>query len=83
MIRFGWLRNWFPEISQWFVMLINPATITGGVFILVAELVRRRRQSSRMAALALFTCYLYGPGHFYQSVGIWFRGPNWEFYWSR
>ena len=81
MIRFGWLRDWFPEISQWFVMLINPATITGGLFILLAEMVRRKRQSSRMAALALFTSTFVALVIF-TIVGIWFRGPNWEFYWS-
>lgn len=81
MIRFGWLRDWFPEISQWFVMLINPATITGGLFILLAEMVRRRSQSSRMAALALFTSTFMALVIF-TIVGIWFRGPNWEFFWS-
>ena len=81
MIRFGWLRDWFPGISQWFVMLINPATITGGVFILMAEIIRRRRQSSRMAALALFTSTFVALVIF-TVIGIWFRGPNWEFFWS-
>jgi len=81
MIRFGWLRDWFPGISQWFVMLINPATITGGVFIMMAEIIRRRRQSSRMAALALFTSTFMALVIF-TVVGIWFRGPNWEFFWS-
>jgi quinol-cytochrome oxidoreductase complex cytochrome b subunit len=81
MIRFGWLRDWFPGISQWFVMLINPATITGGLFILMAEIIRRRRHSSRMAALALFTSTFVALVIF-TVVGIWFRGPNWEFFWS-
>ena len=81
MIRFGWLRDWFPGISQWFVMLINPATITGGVFIIMAEIIRRRRQSSRMAALALFTSTFVALVIF-TVIGIWFRGPNWEFFWS-
>jgi len=81
MIRIGWLRDWFPGISQWFVMLINPATITGGVFILMAEIIRRRRQSSRMAALALFTSTFVALVIF-TIIGIWFRGPNWEFFWS-
>ena len=81
MIRFGWLRDWFPGISQWFVMLINPATITGGIFILMAEIIRRRRHSSRMAALALFTSTFVALVIF-TVVGIWFRGPNWEFFWS-
>ena len=81
MIRFGWLRDWFPGISQWFVMLINPATITGGLFILMAEIIRRRRHSSRMAALALFTSTFMALVIF-TVIGIWFRGPNWEFFWS-
>jgi len=81
IIRFGWLRDWFPGISQWFVMLINPATITGGVFIMMAEIIRRRRQSSRMAALALFTSTFVALVIF-TVIGIWFRGPNWEFFWS-
>jgi len=81
MIRFGWLREWFPGISQWFVMLVNPATISGGMFILMAEMVRRKRRSSRMAALALFTSTFVALVIF-TAVGIWFRGPNWEFFWS-
>ncbi len=81
IIRFGWLRSWFPGISQWFVMLINPATITAGIFMLLAEWVRRRTGSTRMAALVLFTCSLVALVIF-TVVGIWFRGPNWEFYWS-
>jgi quinol-cytochrome oxidoreductase complex cytochrome b subunit len=81
MIRFGWLRSWFPGISQWFVMLINPATITGGAFILLAEGIRRRRKSTRMAALALFTCS-FTALLIFTVLGIWFRGPNWEFFWS-
>jgi len=81
MIRFGWLRDWFPDVSQWFVMLINPATITGGLFILMAEMIRRRKKSSRMAALALFTSTFVALVIF-TFIGIWFRGPNWEFFWS-
>jgi len=81
MIRYGWLRTWFPEISQWFVMLINPATITGALFILVAEMVRRRSRSTRMGALSLFTCTFVALLIF-TAIGIWFRGPNWEFFWS-
>ena len=81
MIRFGWLRTWFPGISQWFVMLINPATLSGGLFILVAERVKRRSQSTRMGALSLFTCTFVALVLF-TVMGIWFRGPNWDFFWS-
>jgi len=81
MIRWGWLRDWVPGISQWLVLLVNPATLTGGLFILAAEVIRRRRKSSRMAALVLFTCSFTALVIF-TVVGIWFRGPNWEFFWS-
>jgi len=81
MIRYGWLRDWFPEISQVFVMLLNPATITAVFFIVAAEVVRSRTSSTRMAALTLFTCTFVALLIF-TAVGIWFRGPNWEFYWS-
>ncbi|MCK5068843.1 MAG: cytochrome b N-terminal domain-containing protein [Bacteroidales bacterium] len=81
IIRFGWLRDWFPGISQWFVMLINPATITAGFFVVVAEWIHWKTRSTRMAALVLFTCSMVALVIF-TVVGIWFRGPNWEFYWS-
>ena len=41
MIRYGGLRDWIPGISQWFVMLINPATLTASLFIIAAEVVRQ------------------------------------------
>jgi quinol-cytochrome oxidoreductase complex cytochrome b subunit len=81
MIRFGWLRVWFPGISQWIVMLLNPATLTAALFILAAEFTRRRSGSTRMASLVLFTCSMVALLVF-TAVGIWFRGPNWEFFWS-
>jgi len=81
MIRHGWLRDWFPGISQGFVMLLNPATISTMLFIVAAEAVRRRTSSTRMAALTLFTC-TFTALIIFTAVGIWFRGPDWEFYWS-
>jgi len=81
LIRFGWLRDWIPGISQWFVLLINPATITVSLFIVAAEVVRRKQRSTRMAALVLFTCSFIALVIF-TVVGIFFRGPNWDFFWS-
>jgi quinol-cytochrome oxidoreductase complex cytochrome b subunit len=80
-VKFGGLRNWIPGISQWFVLLFNPATVTTMLFIGLTEIVRRRSGSSRMAALTLFTCSFVALVIF-TVVGIWFRGPNWEFFWS-
>ncbi len=80
-VRFGGLRDWIPGVSQWFVMLVNPATITAILFLTVADLIRRAMKSTRMVALVLFTCTFVALVLF-TVVGIWFRGPNWEFYWS-
>lgn len=81
MIRFGGLRDWFPGVSQWLVMLFNPATFTAAIFIGIAEVTRRRKRSTRMAAMILFTCTFVALVIF-TVMGIWFRGPNWEFFWS-
>ena len=81
MVRFGGLRDWIPGVSQWFVLLINPATFTALLFFIVAEVTRKKMKSNRMAALVLFTCSFVALVVF-TVVGIWFRGPNWEFFWS-
>jgi quinol-cytochrome oxidoreductase complex cytochrome b subunit len=81
LVRAGGLRDWIPGISQWFVMLINPAMVTSILFILGAEITRRRTGSTRMGMLVLFTASLVALVVF-TVVGIFFRGPNWEFYWS-
>jgi quinol-cytochrome oxidoreductase complex cytochrome b subunit len=81
MVRFGWLRDWFPGISQGLVMLINPATILAALFITAAQITRKKLKSTRMASLVLFTCAFVALVVF-TMVGIWFRGPNWEFFWS-
>ncbi len=80
-LRFGWLNTWYPGIPRFLVMLVNPATLSALIYISWARWVRRRTGSSRMAAIALFTCTLVGLILF-TAIGIWFRGPNWEFYWS-
>lgn len=81
LVRLGGLRDWVPGVSQWFVMLMNPAMVTSVLFILGAEITRRRTGSSRMGVLVLFTASLVALVVF-TLMGIYFRGPNWEFYWS-
>lgn len=80
-IDVGWLRDWFPGISQWWVMIFNPASLISALFILFSLFVRNRTHSARMTAIALFTVTLTGL-IILTVVGIWFRGPDWEFYWS-
>ena len=80
LLRYGWLRTWFPEIPQILVMLLNPATLSALFYILWAKWTKKRTGSSRMSAIALFTCTMTG-FIIYTAIGIWFRGPNWEFIW--
>jgi cytochrome c oxidase assembly factor CtaG len=62
-------------------MLVNPATVTALIFIGAAAWTRRRTGSTRMAAMVLFTASTVALIVF-TLVGIYFRGPNWDFYWS-
>ena len=80
-VRLGGLRDWIPGVSQWWVMLVNPATVTALIFIGAAAWTRRRTGSTRMAAMVLFTASTVALIVF-TLVGIYFRGPNWDFYWS-
>ncbi len=80
-IRFGWLREWFPEIPQLVVTIVNPATILTSIYALYSIWCIRRFQSTRAGALGLFTCFLAG-FLVLTIIGTYFRGPNWEFFWS-
>lgn len=82
IIRFGWLRDWFPGMSQGVVIVINPATLSTLFYILWSRIVKLRTGSTRMASIALFTAAMAGLVLF-TAMGIWFRGPNWEFFWSQ
>lgn len=80
-IRFGWLREWFPDIPQLIVTAINPATLLTAVYAAYSLWCIRRYQSARAGALGLFTCFL-GGFLVLTIIGTYFRGPNWAFYWS-
>ncbi len=80
-IRFGWLREWFPNIPQLIVTFVNPGTVLTLVYGLYSVWLVRRHQSARAGALGLFTCFLCG-FVVLTVIGTHFRGPNWEFYWS-
>jgi quinol-cytochrome oxidoreductase complex cytochrome b subunit len=80
-IRFGWLREWFPDIPQLVVTFVNPATLLTTIYALYSIWCIRRFQSARAGALGLFTCFLCG-FLVLTVIGTYFRGPNWVFYWS-
>ncbi len=80
-IRFGWLREWFPEVPQLVITLINPGTVLTLIYAIYSIWAVRRYNSTRAGALALFTCFLCG-FIVLTVIGTYFRGPNWDFYWS-
>jgi quinol-cytochrome oxidoreductase complex cytochrome b subunit len=81
-IRFGWLRSWFPNINQLWIILINPGTVLAVLFAGWSQYILRRSGSTRLAAIALFTSILVG-FLILTYIATVHRGPNWEFYWSQ
>lgn len=81
IIRFGWLREWFPHIPQLVITAINPGTVLTAIYAGYSLLLVKRLNSTRAGALGLFTCFLCG-FLVLTVVGTYFRGPNWHFYWS-
>jgi len=82
VINFGWFRNWWPDVPQVLITLVNPGTIWLGFTVAWSLLVTRKTNSTRMGAIALFTLFLLS-FVILTYVGTELRGPNWEFYWSR
>ena len=81
-VKFGWLRTWFPDISQAVIILINPGSLLTAAYAIWSLMVLRDSGSTRMSAIALFTCFLAG-FIVLTYVGMELRGPNWDFYWSK
>ena len=81
IIRFGWLREWFPAIPQLVITAVNPGTVLTAIYAAYSLALVRRFNSTRAGALGLFTCFLCG-FVVLTVVGTYFRGPNWHFYWS-
>ncbi len=80
-IRFGWFRQWWPATPQLVITLLNPGTLLTALYALYSIWAVRRYNSTRSGAMALFTCFLCG-FTVLTIIGSYFRGPNWEFYWS-
>jgi quinol-cytochrome oxidoreductase complex cytochrome b subunit len=80
-IRFGWVREWWPEAPQILITFLNPGTVLTLIYAAYSVWCVRRYDSTRAGALALFTCFLCG-FLVLTIVGVYFRGPNWGFYWS-
>jgi len=81
-VQHGWLRNWYPTIPQIWIMMVNPGTVMLVVFVVWSLIVMKSTNSTRMGAIAVFTCYLvaFVILTYFATVH---RGPNWQFYWSQ
>ena len=79
-VNYGWLRNWFPDIHQIWIILINPGSLLVLIFAAWSLYTLRRQNSVRHAAVALFICFLvsFTILTYFATVH---RGPNWKFYW--
>jgi quinol-cytochrome oxidoreductase complex cytochrome b subunit len=80
-VNLGWLRNWFPDVPQLVITLVNPGVVFLAIFMLWSLIITRLTNSTRMGALAVFTCFLvsFAVLTYFATVH---RGPNWGFYWS-
>jgi hypothetical protein len=79
--RYGWLREWIPDIPQLWITLVNPGTVLTAIYAAYSMWLVKRHDSTRAGAMGLFTCFLCG-FVLLTVVGTYFRGPNWDFYWS-
>jgi len=83
-VSFGWLREWEATsgVPQIVITLFNPGTVLVALFAMWSIGVVRFTSSTRMGAIALFTCFLVGflILTYFATVH---RGPNWDFYWSQ
>lgn len=82
-VKCGWLRNWesTAQVPQIVITLFNPGTVFVAIFALWSIAVVQVTRSTRMGAIALFTCFVAGFVILTYFATV-HRGPNWDFYWS-
>ena len=80
VIRFGWIRQWWPGVPQMVITLLNPGTVLTVFYAAYSVWSLKKYDSTRAGALALFTCFICG-FVVLTVIGTYFRGPNWDFYW--
>ncbi len=79
-VNFGWFRDWWPDVPQLAITMINPGTLWVGFTMAWSLRTIRKTGSTRMGAIALFTMFLLSYV-ILTYMGTELRGPNWEFYW--
>jgi quinol-cytochrome oxidoreductase complex cytochrome b subunit len=78
LAAFGWIREWFPSFPGQLMIIFNPGVLIAMIFALFSWVISRKTKSIRLGLIALYTCLLTGFALF-TAVGIWLRGPDWEF----
>lgn len=83
-VSFGWLRNWelTAHVPQIVITVLNPGTVFVVLFAMWSLIVMKKTNSTRMGAIALFTCFLVGFAILTYFATV-HRGPNWDFFWSK
>ena len=81
-VQFGWLGDWFPAIPKLAIIVCNPGSLLLLGCMLWSVFVIKKWKSTRLGAIALFTCLLVS-FIILTYVGTYLRGPNWEFFWSQ
>lgn len=83
-VSIGWLRNWEATsgVSQIVITFFNPGTVIVVLFAVWSIGVVKVTNSTRMGAIALFTCFLVGFVILTYFATV-HRGPNWDFYWMQ
>lgn len=79
-VKFGWLRNWFPDISQLLIIFINPGIVLVAAFVFWSFRCMIKYNSIRLSAISLFTCFIVS-FFILTYFATYHRGPNWDFYW--
>jgi quinol-cytochrome oxidoreductase complex cytochrome b subunit len=74
------VRHFFPEAPQVVADLLNPATVLLAAIAAFSLVVGWSTGSRRMAAIALFSCFL-SAYVLLMVIGTFFRGPNWDWVW--
>ena len=82
VVNLGWFRNWWPDIPQLIIVVINPGTIWVGFVVLWSIMIIHKTGSTRNGAIAMFTLFLISY-LILTYMGTELRGPNWDFYWSK
>lgn len=82
VVQIGWIRQWWPAAPQLLITAVNPGTVLTLAYAAFSLWELKRHDSTRAGALALFTCFLCG-FIVLTIVGTYFRGPNWDFFWSK